>query len=184
MPLTTLGGPTKTTLLPKPPSQNFRKSFFPCSPRHLPMWILGKWKRILKIRETCLFRTGWKIKTSSIFFKDDTSWENRICLSASFFQFFGFSCFSLDFAGADLASWRRIWKNQRIFLSNTCSYTITYSIFFIFVSAEEKKMSERTPIFSIFGQIFSSGFLGICCYFRPRWLILTSWAWGEYFYIF
>jgi hypothetical protein len=40
-------------------------------------------------------------------------------------------------------------------------------------------MTERTPIFSKFGQICSSRFLGICGYFWPRWLKPTyTTCWG------
>jgi hypothetical protein len=63
------------------------------------------------------------------------------------------------------------------FLSRTCPYTITSFIFFPGVSIKEKQMSEWTPFLQKFGPSFmadSSGFLGICCYFWPRWLNPTS----------
>jgi hypothetical protein len=59
-------------------------------------------------------------------------------------------------------------------LYRTSSYKINSSRLCIGVTVEEKQMSECTPIFSRFGQMFSSRFLGICCYFWSRWLNLTS----------
>jgi hypothetical protein len=93
------------------------------------------------------------------------------------FSDFWFFCYSPDFAGAVTVSWRKIWQNQRRFLSSTCPYTIKSFSFFPGVSIEEKQMSVRTPFLQKFDPSFmadSSGFLGICCYFWPRRLNPTS----------
>jgi hypothetical protein len=43
------------------------------------------------------------------------------------FSVSSFSCFSPDFAGPVSTSWRRIWRNERIFLYRMWSYKITSS---------------------------------------------------------
>jgi hypothetical protein len=99
-----------------------------------------------------------------------------------FFPDFWFFRYSPDFAGAVTASWRRIWRNRRRFLSRTCPYTITSFIFFPGVSVEEKQMSVRTPFLQKLGPSFmadSSRFWGICGYFWPRRLNPThTTCWG------
>jgi hypothetical protein len=103
------------------------------------------------------------------------------------FSRFSFFRYSPDFAGAVTASWRRIWKNRRRFLSRTCPYTITSFIFFPGVSVEEKKMSVRTPFSQKLGPSFmadSSKFLGIYGYFWPRRLKPTSETYGEVYPIY
>jgi hypothetical protein len=93
------------------------------------------------------------------------------------FQIFSFSVSVLILRELFRRFWRRNWRNRRRFLSRTCSYKITSFSFYTGVTIEEKQRSELTPFFQQFDQFFmadSSRFLGICCYFWPRWLNSTS----------
>jgi hypothetical protein len=98
------------------------------------------------------------------------------------FSRFSLFRYSPDFAGAVTASWGRIWRNRRRFLSRTCPYTITSFIFFPGVIVEEKHTSVRTPFSQKTGPSFmadSSKFCGICGYFWPRRLKPTlETCWG------
>jgi hypothetical protein len=62
------------------------------------------------------------------------------------FSVFHFFCYSPDFAGAVSARWRRIWRNQRRFLSRTCSYTIK-SFIFSQVSSLKRNKCLSGPLF-------------------------------------
>jgi hypothetical protein len=98
------------------------------------------------------------------------------------FSRFSLFRYSPDFAGAVTASWGRIWRNRRRFLSRTCPYPITSFIFFPGVIVEEKQTSVRTPFSQKTGPSFmadSSRFCGICGYFWPRRLKPTlETCWG------
>jgi hypothetical protein len=67
-------------------------------------------------------------------------------------------------------------KMKEVFVQNMLIYNKILH-FFTGVTIEEKQMSEWTPFLQQFCPSFmadSSRFLGICCYFWPRWLNLTS----------
>jgi hypothetical protein len=89
----------------------------------------------------------------------------------AYFSIFSIFSFSPDFAGAVTASWGRIWRNRRRFLSRTCPYTITSFSFLPGVIIEERITSERTPFFAENRSIFhgkNSKFDGSGGYFWPR----------------
>jgi hypothetical protein len=166
--------PIPLSLQNRPPQIFQNRPFFPVQQSSSEA-DSGKMKMNFKKPREVFVHNGMKNKNLSHFFTGATSWENRSHLSASFFSF-RFSCFSPDFAGAVSARWRRIWRNQRRFLSRTCSYTITSFIFYTGVTVEEKQMSELTPFFRNSAhlswrtvQIFRDFF-----YFWPRWLNSTS----------
>jgi len=72
-------------------------------------------------------------------------------------------------------------------LSITCPCTITSFSFFPGIIVEEKQMSIQTPFSQKSGLSFmadSSGFLGICGYFWPRWLNPNSETYGEIYPIY
>jgi len=105
---------------------------------------------------------------SFTFCTGSTSWENRSHLLKSFFQIFGFFCFSPDFAGAVSVSWRRNLRNRRRFFLQKKSYTISSNIFCTGVTVEEKHMSDLTPFFSKFGSVSSSDLFWIYLLFSDR----------------
>jgi hypothetical protein len=118
IPLTTSGGSDIPLTSPKPPSpKNSKPPFLPVQHQFSSEADSGKMKMNFEKPREVFLHNGMKNKNLFIFFTGATSWENRSHLSASFFQIFDFSCFSPDFAGAVSARWRRIWRNQRRFLS-------------------------------------------------------------------
>jgi hypothetical protein len=89
---------------------------------------------------------------------------------AYFSRFYIFR-FSPDLSGAVTASWGRIRRNRKRFLSRTCPYTITSFIFLPGVIIEDKITSDRTPVSQKNGPFFmaeNSEFRGSGGYFWPR----------------
>jgi len=89
-PLSTSGGGVGIPPIPKKKRFSQILPIFACSECHLRKAIPRKWRHIFKKKESFLFIIGLRTKTSSIFSKGATSWENRNCLSASFFGFLVF----------------------------------------------------------------------------------------------
>jgi hypothetical protein len=83
-------------------------------------------------------------KTLFSFFSTELRADRFKDIFEAYFSIFSIFSFSPDFAGAVTASWGRIWKNRRRFLSSTCPYTITSLIFHPGVIIEERITSERT----------------------------------------
>jgi hypothetical protein len=128
----------------------------------------GQMKMNFKKPREVFLHNGMKNKNLSHFFHRCHEQGESKPSFRPFFPDFSFFRYSPDFAGAVTASWRRIWRNRRRFLSITCPYTITSFSFFPGVIIEEKQMSVRTPFLQKLGPSFmadSSDFWGFVAIF-------------------
>jgi hypothetical protein len=144
--------------------------FLSVSPCLRPRPILGKRRRILKIREIFFSARDEVQKPLSVFATELQAERIEDIFEAHFSRFSIFR-YSPDLAGAVTANWGRIWRNRRTFLSIICSYTITSFSFHLGFIFQEKNTSVQTPLSQKTGLSFmaeSSIFCGSGGYFWPR----------------
>jgi hypothetical protein len=116
--LTTLGGSEIPLSMKKITFSFFFLPFLSVSACVRPRLFMGKRRWILKIREIFLLERDEEQNPLSVFVIELR--EGRIeAIFEAIFSRFPLFCYSPDLAGAVTANWRRIWKNQRRFLSST-----------------------------------------------------------------